>query len=86
VTIAPGPAGGRWARCGGALYSRTSTGTMILPVDGRTAVSLSDAEHAVWVLTAEPATVDTLTTSVDASSVWSALANLTALGVVRKVS
>ncbi len=86
MTTAPRRAAGRWARCGDALGYRTTRGAVVLPAGGRAAVSLSGVEHAVWALTAEPATIETLTASVDAVPVRAALAELAARGVVHEVS
>ncbi len=85
MTTAPGRAAGRWARCADAICSRTATGAVVLPADGRTAVTLSGVEHAIWAFTAEPATIDTLTVLADGASVRSVLARLSALGLVREV-
>jgi hypothetical protein len=85
MTTAPGRAADRWARCGDALSYRTTTGAVVLPADGRTAVTLSGVEHAVWAFTAEPATIDTLAVLADGASVRSALARLSAAGIVRAV-
>lgn len=85
MTTAPQRAVGRWARCGDALWYRTTGGTVVLPGGGRAAVSLSDVEQAVWALTAEPVTTETLAASVDAGPMRAALADLAARGVVREV-
>lgn len=85
MTAAHGRAAGRWARCGDALLSRKATGAVVLPADGRTAVTLSEVEQAVWAFTAEPTTLETLTVLADPQSLRSALDHLSALGLVREV-
>jgi len=85
VTAGHGRAAGRWARCGDALLSRKATGAVVLPADGRTAVTLSEVEQAVWAFTAEPTTLETLTVLADPQSLRSALDHLSALGLVREV-
>lgn len=84
MTAAHGRAAGRWARCGDALLSRKATGAVVLPADGRTAVTLSEVEQAVWAFTAEPTTLETLTVLADPQSLRSALDHLAALGLVRE--
>ena len=86
MTAAPGRAAGRWARCGGALSSRTSSGAVVLPAGGDTAVALSGLEQSVWAHAAEPVTVDALAPLADPTSVAAALERLAALGLVHEVA
>ena len=78
---------GSWVRCGDVLSYTSLGGTVVLPADGRTAVTLSAAEHALWAATAEPATVETLAALIgaDAQAAGATAARLARLGIVREV-
>jgi hypothetical protein len=90
VTAAPPRVASRWARCGDVLSSSTTSGTVVLPADGRTAVTLSPAEQALWVAATEPATAESLASQSPLASRAGAahadLVRMAGLGIVREVA
>lgn len=85
MTSAPGRATGTWARCGGILSYRTSGGTVVLPLSGRTAMTLSGVEDVLWTAAAEPTPADALV-ALAGDSAPAALAELAGLGLMCEVA
>lgn len=85
---------GGWQRARGVLARPITGGVMVLPLDGRSAGTLTGLDHDLWEILAEPATTDELTDQIarqrrhDAvpteAEMFAALRRLVAWGVVRE--
>jgi hypothetical protein len=84
MTTSPPPSGPRTVRVADLLSLRTTTGTVVLPAEGRTAVALSGVDQVAWQLTAESASADAPSSLVDDESITPALRRLSALGIVHE--
>jgi hypothetical protein len=86
MTATPPPSGPRPVRAADLLSLRTTSGTVVLPAEGRTAVALSGVDQVAWELAAESASADALSSLLDDESITSALRRLSALGIVREAT
>lgn len=83
MTTAPPPSGRRRVRATDLLSHRTTTGTVVLPAEGRAAVALSGVDQTTWQLVADSA-ADAASPPVDDDSTAPALRRLSTLGIVRE--